>query len=978
MKKSFKIVLFSLILFSPFSLSFGQVELLGDPHNNISTLYGSPRDFAEMGGYLYFFANSGTGVDLWKTDGTQGGTSVVERNDYANFGLNGGLVADPVNQVLYYEVFTCHTGFTLAKSDGVAGNQTLLKLDSTVENPDFLYLWNQNVYFSNPAGFWVSDGSPAGTKHLFDIGPDKEFREIITYASVGGLMIIAVKDSNNYTGLWATDGTIGNTYPVFDFMTKGWTGSLLGNYQFQGALYFFISNNGTYELWKTQGTDSTTVFIGTVGNYLFSLKMLTLNNELFFLIKEGGSGDSVSLKKTNGLPGSIETVKKVGMGYDGGFEIFQDKLLFVVDNLGFNMEFWQSDGTNAGTQLFQTINPTFPFDGIAVHDSLLFYRVQNSLWRTDGTTAGTYIIGDKFDIATFNGNYASFQGKMYFQGVRDDTLPNNTFPGAELYVTDGSSAGTDLFMDLYTYPSMGDIDYYASINGKHLYLADTDSLDPALWVSDGTPGGTHLLKDISQGKRFSISNAVLWQNDLYFITEVSNRMFTIWKSDGTESGTNMVFFEEDGGLGGKDIAVYDDELYFHADLDDLNSTNYRTELWKLSDPAASPQLVKDIAPGNSSSDAYNFREVNGMLTFIANNSDYGNELWVTDGTESGTQILRDIKAGSQDGIWDYFFESGVAGDQLFFVASEDTHFIELWVTDGTPAGTRLVKDINPSPVFGSYGSSDPLGLTPFGDKMAFFARDGSLGFELWISDGTEAGTQMVKDIYPGNRSAIDAVRFEGMVALDSLLIFQANDGLHGKELWRSDGTGIGTFMLKDILPGSLCSSPKAFYKHEDFVYFVIEGEDLKPQIWQTDGTAAGTQMINGFPTENPFALIEQLVKKDSLVLFVGYHEDYGRALFRIDPEGNVDKVEDEFSELTIQLFPNPAKDMVHIRLSEGIKGEIQMNIISLQGQIISTQNHRLGNLKNEFQIDVSTLAAGLYFLQVAFEGEVYSKKFLVE
>ena len=111
----------------------------------------------------------------------------------------------------------------------------------------------------------------------------------------------------------------------------------------------------------------------------------------------------------------------------------------------------------------------------------------------------------------------------------------------------------------------------------------------------------------------------------------------------------------------------------------------------------------------------------------------------------------------------------------------------------------LVKDIRP----GGYSSS-PGSLTALGNTLYFSANDGVNGTELWKSDGTAAGTVLVKDIFP-SVSWSSSPRY--LTAVGNTLFFSANDGVNGEELWRSDGTAAGTVLVKDIFPGSSNSSP---------------------------------------------------------------------------------------------------------------------------------------------------------------------------
>ncbi len=129
----------------------------------------------------------------------------------------------------------------------------------------------------------------------------------------------------------------------------------------------------------------------------------------------------------------------------------------------------------------------------------------------------------------------------------------------------------------------------------------------------------------------------------------------------------------------------------------------------------------------------------------------------------------------------------------YFMGNDGTHGRELWKTDGTAAGTVMVKDINP-------GAGDGFILPFIGLNSAFYfsATDGITGYELWKTDGTEAGTVIVKDIYPGWDSSAPLP----FTILDDVFYFRATDGTSGYELWKTDGTAAGTMMVKDINPGA--------------------------------------------------------------------------------------------------------------------------------------------------------------------------------
>ncbi|MFG1491353.1 ELWxxDGT repeat protein, partial [Oceanospirillum sp. HFRX-1_2] len=134
-----------------------------------------------------------------------------------------------------------------------------------------------------------------------------------------------------------------------------------------------------------------------------------------------------------------------------------------------------------------------------------------------------------------------------------------------------------------------------------------------------------------------------------------------------------------------------------------------------------------------------------MRTFFRfNDGVHGNELWVTDGTADGSRLVKDIKISGDASPGSLT----VFGDKLFFTASEDTHGQELWVTDGTSDGTYLIEDIR----LGT-GSASPYQLTPVGDKLFFKASDDTHGQELWVTDGTKEGTRLIEDIQPGSNDS---------------------------------------------------------------------------------------------------------------------------------------------------------------------------------------------------------------------------------
>ncbi|MEP7265783.1 MAG: ELWxxDGT repeat protein [Bacteroidota bacterium] len=192
------------------------------------------------------------------------------------------------------------------------------------------------------------------------------------------------------------------------------------------------------------------------------------------------------------------------------------------------------------------------------------------------------------------------------------------------------------------------------------------------------------------------------------------------------------------------------------------------------------------------------------------------------------------------------------GKLMFFAADTvNPGDYELYTSDGTTGGTHRVKDINPGPAAGvldgSLWAAPFHGNTPviFNNKIYFLASDGIHGLEVWSSDGTDAGTTMLKDIYPGaDGFTTPNLRYPYFCELNGILYFAANDGSHGFELWKTDGTTAGTVMVKDIAADAIYGSmPTELVNFNGSLYFSARDDNAGVEVFKSDGTANGTQVL---------------------------------------------------------------------------------------------------------------------------------------
>ena len=218
---------------------------------------------------------------------------------------------------------------------------------------------------------------------------------------------------------------------------------------------------------------------------------------------------------------------------------------------------------------------------------------------------------------------------------------------------------------------------------------------------------------------------------------------------------------------------------------------------------------------------------NKLFAAIQRDSDTA-ELFVANETANSG-----ISLGYFDGIGDMI----AFGDKLLFQADDDDNGWELWISDGTSDGTTLLKDINPGDGSSLNVNNDIMYL--HNNNVYFSATNGNSGYELWRTDGTDIGTLFVKDINPGSGASYPRY----FTSFGDTLFFRATDGSNGYELWTTDGSSTGTSMLKDIYAGSSSSSPSYLTPLGNTLYFSANDGTNYTELWKSDGTEEGTVMV---------------------------------------------------------------------------------------------------------------------------------------
>lgn len=505
-------------------------------------------------------------------------------------------------------------------------------------------------------------------------------------------------------------------------------------------------------------------------------------------------------------------------------------------------------------------------------------------------------------------------------------------------------------------------------DSKIYFTADDGEHGRELWVTNGDE--TTLLKDINPGANGSdISNFNIFNGKLIFTATDETNGNELWISDGTEAGTTLLkdMYPGSSGSYAFEFIEFNNALYFRSE-DGVHGT----ELWKSDGTTAGTVMVTDLRDGEFGSNPSNFAVLNNKLYFSAGdgfdyeNGQHGFELWTSDGTEAGTHIVKDInlaESSSPSGLTAF-------GNKIYFSAGDETNGTELWATDGTETGTYLVKNISTS----GNGNSLPGNFIVFNNKLFFTAYNGETGREIWTTDGTEAGTHILKDVNPGISDAV-IPQFRHFIYKDKLLL-TLNDGSHGAEIWSTDGTTEGTQLYLDIFPGADGSmnpnqAPMTFQELNGMLYFrALDSYEEYYQLWKSDGTIAGTKKLMP-DSNNPFnyaiAQLPYFTTLGDKLFFRAQYDENGYELWTVtadDAMAVLDVNKNKFS-----VYPNPADDVINISGDSQISS---VQIYDYSGKLLLSNS---ANSK-KLQLNVSSLPKGNYVVKVLSEQKSSSYKII--
>lgn len=418
-------------------------------------------------------------------------------------------------------------------------------------------------------------------------------------------------------------------------------------------------------------------------------------------------------------------------------------------------------------------------------------------------------------------------GRLYF------ACDDGSNKGEELCTSDGTGSGTTVVRDI----NPGSASAFSRDNERSAGVAVGDKYvfralvtrggvtRDQLWVSGGCATNTYELLSIQSNANANLRTfraSPLQQNRAYFFASgVGPQDDELWVTDGTPQGTDVAVDACSapgcgGAVGADDIGFLGSKVFFSASAQGQGRGN---QLWEYDSATKQGKQSAVLNAGANNNNyeffARGFAQFGSVLFFVANDGTARiNRLWRTDGTTA------QLVSRTVDGITTPLV---VSGSRVFFQAKDTAFGNELHAA--TAAGAQVVKDLILGEVDGWAEE-----LTDMGGYVLFSGDK-----ELYRSDGTASGTELVKDINAGTTSAGPGQSYPRnfvRAGATNKMYFSGDDGRNGRELWVSDGTPAGTVMVMDINPGGASSSPQDFTLVGPYLYFSAETAAAGRELWR--------------------------------------------------------------------------------------------------------------------------------------------------
>lgn len=773
-----------LVLTAPSATTFAETVWSISPNGDAEALraipteagYGLGFDGLATTGKQFFFQELRPqgGLWLWVSDGTAAGTRFVTS------AVQGGSSPGAATNDRYFFVGFEEGRDALMVSDGTEQGTTQLGAwgPHPSMGPRLLVAGAARVYFvimesDARTRLWQSDGTETGTFPIAGTDQLGFAVDEIDHAWVGERFVFEAQGHHGIE-LWSHDGSPGVAMKLPAYDDPSPVESPLISLA-QAALFVAANAEGGDEIWTTDGTISGTrvlsdfcavscpdldfVFATGVGEV--GLFDLVYDSSMFgwswLTARSDGTTEGTRILSDSALQPSVSighagTAAPVDQGYlVGGWDAAGGGELYHLGDPGGELVL--------KVNLEPDRDSLDPTDVVAIGDRLYFASASNGdeiawdlVWPEEVPRAlpeSPCADGAVRPLASLNGSLLGlgsswggrclltldplsrewrqlppelrydFDGSIVQSGDRAFFLRPD-FYGDQPWATNGTAEGTSQL------PVVGLPPYLelAAATTSRLFLRETYSpggllavsLESFSWQRVHQPAIPH---NFGRG-----SEQILAGTDFYFTDREPGAVEALWVSDGTQSGTRVVWrsVAEENVL---ELFPAGSTLFFLSSAD-------RVRLWRVENAAPQAELVADLGSSTAASDDESARAslvVGGKLYFVAETAASGAELWVTNGTSAGTKLL-DLLPGPKGSAPRWLAE---AGSTLFFSADDPLFGTEVWMSDGTEQGSRRLTDIE-----SGSGSAMPERLIGAGGALYFFAEDGVHGRELWALDADGA------------------------------------------------------------------------------------------------------------------------------------------------------------------------------------------------------------------------------------------------
>ncbi|WP_196893247.1 T9SS type A sorting domain-containing protein [Aureivirga marina] len=782
---------------------------------------------------------------------------------------------------------------------------------------------------------------------------------------------------DTYRELWFSDGTKEGTYLVKDIIS-GNEGANPKELTLLNNTLFFVgkSENTDFSLYKTDGTaDGTTIITDSFSNEFTdeNKDLIVYNNQIYF-------SHNNEIWTTDGSFSNAHKVLEQESFYKF---IFNDELYFfgkssIVSGFGL----WKTNGTMEGTVSVYYWDSNVNKDdfNIIINENDFYFLSLNPnsgdvLWKSDGTTQGTMLVKNitenETSLSHLNGT--NLNGEILFLSPAS----NVSEIGFDLWKTNGTEEGTIL---LKSFPQSDFTNRNIALktfNNEVYFYANDGIYGNEIWKSDGTMEGTVLVKD-----HFSDENQDIFISDFY-VDELNNQLFffgntsnpedfkTLWTTDGTEEGTHefsnklkikttSIFFTFNGktvfsaysDLNGyelwelhenpEEISVLfeskvnaDSEPNFQFDLEDkiYFTANQKPNEKKLFYFDASENKIEEteLQIGNKNV------KLNDDYFSLVNHEIYGREIWKTNFENNSSSLLKDIYSGTASSVTSDN-ELIVWNGNLYFSADDGISGFQLWKSDGTETGTQILKITNPN------GGSYPKNFTIFNNELYFTSNNQNAVKSLWKTNGTETGTVEV----------LADKSYHGITKLNNkLLLFESSENdfnLENVAFW--DGT---TKTILQTFNFDYSGLKIKYIESKNEVYFsFLNQENWRNYLYKTDGTIQGTNLVFESETTMDYMIIEDIFECGEHIYFtVGEHINSIFKIWRINNSGvfKIDEENQSYSSIReincmenhlVYLKGTQTNDIYFLEDGENIPISNTINVLNNEENIVIK---RLGKTK---------------------------------